>query len=1121
MKLPIDQQSRTQALDPAVSCIVQAPAGSGKTGLLIRRFLILLAHVSVPEEILAITFTRKATAEMRHRVVSALKMQKEDGSAEDNQELLKLAGAALQNDQKHQWNIVQNVNRLRIQTIDSFCSELVNRMPWSARFGSPPSIVEDARPLLRRAALRTLSRVEDTGDPRFANDCGNLITLMDARLDGAVEHLADMLARRDQWMRFPIQHSREQIEHWWQQTIDETLRSANDLFPADIKRSLAELAVFSAENLHQTYADSDTVSPIQGCLGMSDFPAASHEHLDQWRGITAMLITAKADKFRSTVTVRDGFPPNKKDEKQRIKQILDMLADDHGALQLLARIPALPDAHLQEEEWQNIESLLNILPVAAAELRVLFNELNQADYIELAQRAEYALGNDEHPTDLALVFDHRIQHMMVDEFQDTSAGQLSLLRKLLAGWGPDDGRSAFFVGDPMQSIYRFREAEIANFLDVQSSGIADIRPTPLLLQTNFRSDSAIVNWCNHAFAQIMPRHDDKVLGAVRYAPATAFWKASECGAVQIHPSVDADEVDEAEAILSLIKKEINRSDDATIAILGKTRRHLSAIATRLSDASIPFDAVNLQMLGERQVIQDINALTCALLQPQDRSAWLGVLRAPWCGLTLSSLTQLLAGKEHLPVSEVVGKVDAKHGLNKSERIRVMRVVEVMSRSQSSVGRLPLWNVVESTWLQLGGPAICDAADLDNCHRYLALLKQLESDGTYISSTTLETALEKLWAAGSVHARVKLMTIHGAKGLEFDTIILPGLHRPSRGSHADLIRFRPLSEKLLIAAKPASVHSEDAAYRFLGQLEKESLKNESARLLYVACTRARQQLHLFGTLKTNTRGDPSPPVSNSLLALLWPIMSDQFTGNDQLVSKSKEHPEAEVVNDPEYDPHPLERLPDRWQPPPLSQSISYSESPENSADEKELIEFDWAGEIARVCGIVVHQLYQQIDLVGWRTWQQQVFDEVEKDHCSTRLLENGLPVTLLPQATELVERALINTREDQNADWIFSPAHQHIRSEWPVTGFINNTVQHIVIDRSFVAPDESGKTFRWIIDFKTSRHDETENLEEFVEQERIRYRNTMNKYARIVRALGEEPVKTALYFPVLKRLELLD
>ncbi len=142
--------------------------------------------------------------------------------------------------------------------------------------------------------------------------------------------------------------------------------------------------------------------------------------------------------------------------------------------------------------------------ILIAQLKVTFQQHGKIDYIENAQAALIALGDDEHPTDLTLSLDYQIKHILIDEFQDTSNSQFSLIEKLIAGWEPNDGRTLFLVGDPMQSIYRFREAEVGLFIRAKTKGIGHLSLTPLTLSVNFRSTPTIVNWINQAFINIFP-----------------------------------------------------------------------------------------------------------------------------------------------------------------------------------------------------------------------------------------------------------------------------------------------------------------------------------------------------------------------------------------------------------------------------------------------------------------------------------------------------------------------------------------------------------------------------------------------------------------------------------------
>ncbi|NBS60218.1 MAG: hypothetical protein EBS65_24890, partial [Betaproteobacteria bacterium] len=259
--------------------------------------------------------------------------------------------------------------------------------------------------------------------------------------------------------------------------------------------------------------------------------------------------------------------------------------------------------------------------------------------------------------DLALRLDYQIRHLLIDEFQDTSISQFELVSRLTAGWMPGDGRTLFVVGDPMQSIYRFREAEVGLFLKARVEGIGSVALEALQLAANFRSQAGIVDWVNTAFAKVMPATEDIAAGAVPYNASQAVHAALDGAAVSVHPQLkDAtnQNIGDAEAatvarivkdIFAAAPKASDVSGDTairrpSIAILVRGRNHLREIVPRLQQEGIPFRAIEIDRLDERPVVQDLLALTRALAHEGDRLAWLAVLRAPWCGLTLADLHAL-------------------------------------------------------------------------------------------------------------------------------------------------------------------------------------------------------------------------------------------------------------------------------------------------------------------------------------------------------------------------------------------------------------------------------------------------------------------------------------------------
>ena len=132
-----------------------------------------------------------------------------------------------------------------------------------------------------------------------------------------------------------------------------------------------------------------------------------------------------------------------------------------------------------------MKAAVSVLTLAVAELQIVFRAHGRVDFAELSIRASEALGRLDSPEDLALALGHRIQHILVDEFQDTSHTQFELIEKLTAGWEPGDCRTLFLVGDPMQSIYRFRQADVSLFLKARLEGIGAIQLEPLTLSREF------------------------------------------------------------------------------------------------------------------------------------------------------------------------------------------------------------------------------------------------------------------------------------------------------------------------------------------------------------------------------------------------------------------------------------------------------------------------------------------------------------------------------------------------------------------------------------------------------------------------------------------------------------
>jgi ATP-dependent exoDNAse (exonuclease V) beta subunit len=654
-----DASARERALDVGRSFIVQAPAGAGKTELLTRRCLALLATVAEPESILAITFTRKAAAEMRDRILGALRsVHAPDPERPLHERTLQLARAALAADEVHGWNLLAQPGRLRIQTIDALNLGLARRLPLLSGLGAGLGIEEDARDLYRRAAENLLVQLPH-GLPLAAEAVATLLAHVDNRVERFVELVIEMLMRREAWL--PLlpddvpdagteAYLRGELESAREQLVRGHLESLHRAFPPAALREAAVAANAAARNL----IAAGKQSPICAWATATQPPDASLESIALWQGLAHLFLTAEC-KVRSGFNVAVGIPPGA--AGQELKQTAGLVADalrlDEAAVQLLDAVRRLPSPRYDAAEWRVLVAQFRVLRLAVAELELVFAGQRVADYPRFAWAARQSLGTADAPTDTALALDAELRHVLVDEFQDTSEAQVKLLESLTAGWQRGDGRTLFLVGDPMQSVYRFRNAEVGLFLDIRNHGLRDLELEPLTLAVNFRSTVPVVQWVNECFGRVLPPGDDVLRGAVSYAPSVARPDAGTDGGVRVHPLLRRSRLYEAQQVAAIVRERLAADPKARIGILVQGRRHLVPVVAELARLDIPFRATDIDPLGERPVVLDLLALTRALSHLADRPAWLAVLRAPWCGLTLAALHALVGADREATVVELL------------------------------------------------------------------------------------------------------------------------------------------------------------------------------------------------------------------------------------------------------------------------------------------------------------------------------------------------------------------------------------------------------------------------------------------------------------------------------------
>ncbi|HLG53212.1 MAG TPA: UvrD-helicase domain-containing protein [Steroidobacteraceae bacterium] len=1123
----VDRELRRRAVDPAGSFIVQAPAGSGKTSLLTLRYLRLLATVDCPEQIVAITFTRKAAAEMRHRILKALAaaVKPPPATAKPHElEIHHYANAALAQSRERGWGLEHNPARLHVQTIDGLNHWLARRLPLAARIGTSTTLIDDARPLYAAAARRTVARLD--GDGPVAPRLERLARALNHEPQMLARLIEEMLSARELWLPKLLATAdgvtlRAQIDRLLESALEAELARIDEVVSAAGLQPLFEL-------IREAAAAGPPDGPLAMLAAQDGLPPPAVSAVPRWRALADLLLKAEPNKeLRKIVDRKQGFLAASDGVgwaaiKKRMKVLLAALAEQEGFAAALAQIRRLPPRSLTDRQWERIDALCAVLPHAVAELLALFAERDSLDHPAVAAAARDALGDESAPTELALALDYRIRHLLVDEYQDTSPSQERLLELLVSGWQPGDGRSLFCVGDPMQSIYAFREADVTLFLQAQRQGVGGVQLAAERLGQNFRSCAAIVGWVNQAFATLLPATDDFERGAVRYSAAMAARADGPADGVFVHPLLDADERAMGTEVARIAVEALRAAtgtERPTIAILVRGRVSLPPVLAALREARVEYRGVELEPLLDRPAIRDLVALAKAMLHSGDRTAWLAVLRAPWCGLSLADLLVLVGDDSRALVPLLMADPAVSAGLTSDGATRLERLQRSLAGAIAGRGQRSLGSWLKSAWLALAGPAtVSDPSDLTNAELLFAALDQLELEaGCSPEASAIDAVVEGVMASpvGSESAQVQVMTIHRAKGLEFDVVIVPDLQRGVRGRERPLLYWTqvatgPGRRGIVLASRAESGEGgADPLEQWMRRLAAEREAFELGRVAYVAATRAKRQLHLLGAVRVKWTDDGPQfhkPGPGSLLGFFWPVLCEHF---EQALAPGAavraEQPRA-VSGRRKLTAPPLLRLPLGFTAPvptmPLRPpGLRIAGEPEGSIRP----EFDWAGAIAQAVGQVVHLELHRLVHAG------QSRDAITPRPAAWRRLlrELGIDDAHLPDALQRVERAMIGVAGSEFAGRLLDPAAAEGRSELALTAVIDGVVQSLRIDRTFV--DAEG--LRWIVDWKTSSH-EGADREAFLDNELARYTPQLRRYAQVMSLLDTRPQRVGLYFPLL-------
>ncbi len=1137
-----DDPERVRAIDPVRSCIVQAPAGSGKTTLLAERFVALLAGVEQPEQILAITFTKKAAAEMRQRVREEL--------ADTNSTL---GVAAMARSLEKSWGLELYPSRLRIQTIDSFAMSLVKQLPITSQL-QQRDICDHPDEYYQRSVARVLQRI---AEPGAEDNTTSLLREFGGNTQQVQNLLVTMLRRREQWLfsladqlsNFDPERLVDAISEGVTALQNEALASLLNNMSLPTRRRLEVFARYASDCLGEKTAFSD----------LTEF--------EQWRFIAQNLVllaaaTLEKPQVKSRLTKNNGFPPTKENtHKQDLTELLKEFASDTAHADILQALTAIRDIPQMDAATRDRDRLAMIgttLFNCVYELNKLFDERGEVDYNQITIAAITALGSNDAPTELALSLDYRISHLLIDEFQDTSRSQHMLFERLITEWTPDDNNTFFAVGDPMQSIYRFRNAEVSLFLEVCNTGIANLQLEHLQLTTNFRSNDTMIGWFNQVFNRVLGDLDDTNLGRISYAPATSprgdlatLPKTTLFAPMQLSESV----AEQHSQLIAHIQELAAEQDTALtdIAILVRNRTPVGPLVRALEAAGIEWQGTDLHALAQTAIVSDLVALANTLFAPTDRISALAVLRSPLVGLNLNDLyavaqymgdqaapqsTSLINLLQGDPEQELTAPLP---GMTEQGYASLTRLIQAAQPPISKRLQLAPRELIETIWLQLGGPAAYPPSQLKHAERLLDTIELAHP--VHFSPPRLLQDIQKLYAEDD-GTGVQILTVHKSKGLQYKHVLLPHLEAGTRSDEAALMLQRASTAGTLLACKaPDRIKDFDknnkTVYHWLKLEDSQRARNETRRVLYVAATRAEQTLKLFATVPA----DKKSATSGSLLSCLSDVYGELWQERDieaaaSVTTAARTETEDDSEN-AEQSIVTIQALPATLPLPDLpAPAVTLPERSRNIAGRRETDEPDLLFALERRAAILrgnlTHQalctLSQNLSDTTSPTDQGGSEGAVNQLIANERHLweQQALLLGLSPEDTQQladsVVKQLQQTASSGLGRWCALEPQTDAQAEIGLTLWENAGPLALVIDRMFVFQRPGHQAERWIIDYKTATPEVALeasaklNSSAWLQQEISRYATQLARYARAVRAMHPDvPIRTALYFTATNQL----
>ena len=886
----MSDNSLANATNPQTNLTVRASAGTGKTWLLTSRLIRLLLSDVAPASILAITFTRKAAAEMQQRVKERL-LQMASCEPKSLDHHLNEIGASINNETRQRARslyeeLLRSEHPLRTTTFHAFCQEILRRFPLEAGISPDFDLAEQTAELASAAWQRLRSQLLRDPKNSLAEAADELLVLCEglynfqgalnsfinyrsdwwAYTEGHADPVADSIILLEQKLGLKLTDNPEG-KIWENGVFQQQLSRYAVLAGGHSAKTQQQQAQQIVSTLHETSdAHASYLKIIQVFFTQKNEPRI----LKHSKTLEKSLGTQQCEEFIAL--------------HQTIQHQLDEIREQTNRFHNLRLSAAwYRCGHQLLEHYQNIKTEQGLL-----------------DFADLEWKTYQLLTGEQHAEWVQYKLDQRIDHLLVDEFQDTNPTQWQLLLPLLnemAAGESDRRRSIFLVGDEKQSIYRFRRADPLLFDNARTWLTEHLQADSHKQHRSRRSSPAITDFVNIVFGQ----SDSASASGLENFPRHETHHENLWGRVELMPLIEADSTEpsitendadnkirnplihgritpideryeqEAGQIVNRITELVGQtvSDNnrhrplkyGDIMILVRDRTNIHYYEQALRRAAIPFVSSGKTGLLDRLEIRDIVQLMRILIAPYDNLALASVLRCPIFSCTDDDLIAL--AQSYPQSTHWLDRLQKQVSANNDSNERLQRAYEYLEKWKLQVDRIPVHDLLDQIY-----------SDANVINRYISASPDSEKTQVAANLThLLQLALDidagrypgmsrfLAWLtlpankdqqnlanpASVTNQRVQIMTIHGAKGLEAPIVFLADSARPSptdKGRRA-LVDW-PASEP-----RPRSFYfignknQHDSVSQLILKQHRQAEDRENYNLLYVALTRAKQLLIISG------------------------------------------------------------------------------------------------------------------------------------------------------------------------------------------------------------------------------------------------------------------------------------